>query len=78
MPPARIKRIKRINRAHTDCPRVESVTNQGEISERTPHQRVVIAGGDRELDMQLVESARDHGIVDECLLAACRAFTTGC
>ena len=29
---------------------------------------VVIAGGDREDDLRLVESARDHGIVDRCIL----------
>lgn len=65
MPLTKIKRTKQIM---INYPRVDSVSNLVDIAGHMPPKRVVIAGGDREEDLRLVESARDHGIVNECLL----------
>jgi len=49
-------------------PPIESVTDLVLIAGRLPPRTVIIPGGDREEDLRLVESARDHGIVDRCVL----------
>jgi phosphate butyryltransferase len=38
------------------------------IAGRLPPRTVIIPGGDRQDDLRLVESARDHGIVNRCIL----------
>lgn len=50
----------------TDKPK--SVTDLVEIAGTLPPATVVVIGGDRIEDLQLVESARDHGIVDRIVL----------
>ena len=53
---------------------MEQVANVGAVSDLVivaGHLRpktVIIPGGDREDDIRLVESARDHGIVERCIL----------
>jgi phosphate butyryltransferase len=49
-------------------PPIEVVSDLVLIAGRLPPRTVVISGGDREDDLRLVESARDHGIVDRCIL----------
>ncbi|MFC1498932.1 butyrate kinase [Verrucomicrobiota bacterium] len=44
------------------------VSDLVDIAGSMPPKTVVIPGGHREEDLRLVESARDHGIVEECLL----------
>ena len=46
----------------------ESITDLVEIAGTLPPTTVVVIGGDRIEDLQLVESARDHGIVDRIIL----------
>ncbi|MBI5832424.1 MAG: hypothetical protein HZB16_08975 [Armatimonadetes bacterium] len=49
-------------------PRLERVSDLVLLAGALPPRTVVIPGGDREDDLRLVESARDHGIVERCLL----------
>ena len=51
-----------------EWPPIEAVSDLVLIAGRLPPKTVVIPGGDREDDLRLVESARDHGIVDRCIL----------
>ena len=51
-----------------DWPRIEAVSDLVLIAGRLRPCTVIIPGGDREDDLRLVESARDHGIVDRCIL----------
>ncbi len=54
---------------NTDRPeRLESVSELIEIAGRMTASSVVVPGGDRVEDLRLVESARDHGIVDRIVL----------
>ena len=48
--------------------RLERVADLVEIAGRLKASTVVVAGGDRVDDLRLVESARDHGIVDRIIL----------
>ncbi len=48
--------------------RLHSVADLVEIAGRMASSTVVIAGGDRIEDLKLVESARDHGIIDRIVL----------
>ena len=48
--------------------RIEAVSDLAAIAGALPARTVVIPGGDRPDDLRLVESARDHGIVERCLL----------
>lgn len=48
--------------------RLESVADLVEIAGRLPAVAVVVVGGDRVEDLRLVESARDHGIIDRIIL----------
>lgn len=48
--------------------RLTSVADLLEIAGAFPPTTVVVAGGDRTDDLRLVESARDHGIVDRVIL----------
>ncbi len=47
---------------------IEAVTDLAAIAGALPARTVVIPGGDRHDDLRLVESARDHGIVERCVL----------
>ena len=47
---------------------VRSVSDLVAVAGSMPAKTVVIAGGHREDDLLLVDSARDHGIVQDCLL----------
>jgi butyrate kinase len=47
---------------------LRSVTDLVEITGKLESSSVVIAGGHRSADLRLVESARDHGIVDRIIL----------
>ncbi len=47
---------------------LESVADLIEIAGRLAASTVVVAGGDRVEDLRLVESARDHGIIDRIIL----------
>ena len=49
--------------------RLESVADLVEIAGRLKATTVVVVGGDRVEDLRLVESARDHGIIDRIILA---------
>lgn len=49
-------------------PPVEAVSDLAAIAGALPARTVVIPGGDRPEDLRLVESARDHGIVERCIL----------
>jgi phosphate butyryltransferase len=51
-----------------DLPRMESVSDLVLIAGQLAPKTVIIPGGDREDDLRLVESARDHGIVERCIL----------
>lgn len=51
---------------------VEKVVDLIDIAGRIPASTVVVAGGDRVEDLLLVESARDHGIVDRIILVGAR------
>jgi phosphate butyryltransferase len=48
--------------------RLQTVSELVEIAGRMDSSTVVIAGGDRKDDLKLVESARDHGIIDRIVL----------
>ena len=48
--------------------RLESVADLVDIAGRMTAATVVVAGGDRVDDLRLVESARDHGIIDRIIL----------
>lgn len=54
--------------AANDLPPLAAVADLLEIAGALPPKSVVIPGGDRDDDLRLVESARDHGIVDRCVL----------
>jgi phosphotransacetylase len=54
--------------ASPDLPRIEAVSDLVLIAGRLRPRTVIIPGGDREDDLRLVESARDHGIVERCIL----------
>ncbi len=49
-------------------PRLNSVTDLVEIAGNMSASAVAVAGGDRIEDLRLVESARDHGIVERIIL----------
>jgi len=49
-------------------PSLKKVSDLVEIAGTLRASRVVVAGGDRPEDLRLVESARDHGILDRILL----------
>jgi len=51
-----------------DVPPIEAVSDLVLIAGALPPRTVIIPGGDREDDLRLVESARDHGIVERCIL----------
>jgi len=51
-----------------DSERVESVNDLLELAGTLAPTSVVVIGGDRVADLQLVESARDHGIIDRIVL----------
>jgi len=48
--------------------RIEAVSDLVLVAGGLKPRTVIIPGGDREDDLRLVESARDHGIVDRCIL----------
>jgi phosphotransacetylase len=48
--------------------RLEAVTDLLAVAGQLRAKSVVIPGGDRDDDLRLVESARDHGIVERCVL----------
>ncbi len=51
------------------CPeRLQAVADCVEIAGSMPASTVIVAGGDRVEDLQLVESARDHGVIDRIIL----------
>jgi phosphotransacetylase len=56
------------NATSARLPRIEAVSDLVLIAGRLRPRTVIIPGGDREADLRLVESARDHGIVNRCLL----------
>jgi len=51
-----------------DLPRIEAVSDLVFLAGHLQPRTVIIPGGDREDDLRLVESARDHGIVERCIL----------
>jgi len=51
-----------------DVPRIEAVSDLVLVAGGLRPKTVIIPGGDREDDLRLVESARDHGIVSRCIL----------
>jgi len=53
--------------------RLEAVVDLIEIAGRLPASTAVVPGGHRVEDLRLVESARDHGIVDRIVLIGDRA-----
>jgi len=55
-----------VNRYPTE--RLETVADLVEIAGRLAPSTVVVPGGDRTGDLRLVESARDHGIIDRIIL----------
>ncbi|MBN1126731.1 MAG: hypothetical protein JXA82_17130 [Sedimentisphaerales bacterium] len=52
----------------TNSKQVHRVTDLVEIAGQMQASTVVVAGGDRLDDLRLVESARDHGIIDRIIL----------
>lgn len=50
------------------APQFEAVSDLVLVAGFMRPRTVIIPGGDREDDLRLVESARDHGIVDRCIL----------
>ena len=56
------------NNSNSKTPRLEAVSDLVLIAGLMRPRTVIIPGGDREDDLRLVESARDHGIVDRCIL----------
>jgi phosphotransacetylase len=53
---------------HPHVHRLKAVADLVEIAGQMKSSTVVVAGGDRIEDLRLVESARDHGIVDRIIL----------
>ena len=51
-----------LNRNNPDI--LQSVADLVDIAGHLPPSSVIVPGGDRVEDLQLVEAARDHGIVD--------------
>jgi len=52
------------------CPaHIKAVSDLVLVAGRLRPKTVIVAGGDREDDLRLVESARDHGIVERIILA---------
>ena len=62
----RQRRCTQISPSRSRSPK--SITDLIEIAGTPPPATVVVIGGDRIEDLQLVESARDHGIVDRIIL----------
>jgi len=58
--------VERTNTYPTE--RLETVADLVEIAGRLAPSTVVVPGGDRVGDLRLVESARDHGIIDRIIL----------
>jgi butyrate kinase len=58
--------VERTNTSPTE--RLETVADLVEIAGRLAPSTVVVPGGDRIGDLRLVESARDHGIIDRIIL----------
>ncbi len=56
-----------INKSHTQK-KLETVQDLVCIAGQQPPSTVVVVGGDRVEDLQLVESAQDHGIVEKIIL----------
>jgi len=56
------------NRNTGDLPKVAGVSDLLEVAGSMTPKNVVIPGGHREDDLRLLESARDHGIIGNCLL----------
>ncbi|MCY3018211.1 MAG: hypothetical protein NTW87_04160, partial [Planctomycetota bacterium] len=54
--------------AELETPSIEAVSDLVLIAGGLRPKTVIIPGADREEDLRLVESARDHGIVDRCIL----------
>ena len=52
----------------SDATTLEAVTDLLAVAGQLRAKSVVIPGGDRDDDLRLVESARDHGIVERCVL----------
>jgi len=52
--------------AHSDG--IQAVSDLAIVAGHPRPKTLIIAGGDREDDLRLVESARDHGIVSRCIL----------
>jgi len=52
----------------SDTMPLEAVTDLLAVAGQLRAKSVVIPGGDRDDDLRLVESARDHGIVERCVL----------
>ena len=61
--------------AGQDWPRIEAVSDLVLIAGGLRPRTVIIPGGDREDELRLVESARDHGIVERCILVGDGADT---
>jgi phosphotransacetylase len=56
------------NTTAASMPTIEAVVDLIEIAGRLPASTAVVPGGHRVEDLRLVESARDHGIVDRIVL----------
>ncbi|MBM4037548.1 MAG: butyrate kinase [Planctomycetes bacterium] len=50
------------------APPIEAVSDLVLVAGHLRRKTVIVAGGDREDDLRLVESARDHAIVERCIL----------
>jgi phosphate butyryltransferase len=59
---------KRRQAAAPELPRIEAVSDLVLIAGGLRPKTIIIPGGDREDDLKLVESARDHGIVSRCIV----------
>jgi len=55
-------------KSRPERPVIEAVSDLVLIAGHMRPKTVIIPGGDREDDLRLVDSARDHGIVDRCIL----------
>ncbi|MDQ1255926.1 MAG: putative butyrate kinase [Candidatus Hydrogenedentes bacterium] len=51
--------------------RLRMVSDLVEVAGQLPPTSAVLAGGDRVEDLRLVESARDHGMIDRIVLVGC-------
>jgi phosphotransacetylase len=68
---------KDVNAGATAPSPLERVSDLVLIAGKMKPKTVIIAGGDREDDLRLVEAARDHGIVDRCILVGDEAAIRG-